>query len=140
MGGPDPQALLEAELRARRDSMPPSLARAVWQLVLGEVEASLETLRAVHEQAADSPATNDATIALIVGDRDAAKAHASVALGASSDWVAGWRQYQASVMALLVGDDAGLPLHRFALEQTADAHRAVEDGATGKVLITVADA
>ncbi|TDD66347.1 NADPH:quinone reductase [Jiangella aurantiaca] len=42
--------------------------------------------------------------------------------------------------ALRIGDDAGLPLHRFALEQTADAHRAVEDGATGKVLITVADA
>lgn len=40
--------------------------------------------------------------------------------------------------AFRVGDDAGVPLHRFGLEQTADAHRAVEDGATGKVLITVA--
>jgi NADPH2:quinone reductase len=37
--------------------------------------------------------------------------------------------------ALAVGDDAGLPLHRFPLEQTAAAHAAVEGGAVGKVLI-----
>jgi NADPH2:quinone reductase len=39
--------------------------------------------------------------------------------------------------ALPVGEEAGLPLHRFPLEQTADAHAAVEDGAVGKVLIDV---
>jgi NADPH2:quinone reductase len=39
--------------------------------------------------------------------------------------------------ALPVGDGAGLPLHRFPLEQTADAHAAVEGGAVGKVLIDV---
>lgn len=39
--------------------------------------------------------------------------------------------------ALRVGDAAGLPLHRFPLERTADAHRAVESGAVGKVLIDV---
>jgi NADPH:quinone reductase len=37
--------------------------------------------------------------------------------------------------ALAVGVDAGLPLHRFPLERTADAHAAVEAGAVGKVLI-----
>jgi NADPH2:quinone reductase len=37
--------------------------------------------------------------------------------------------------ALSVGESAGLPLHRFPLEQTADAHAAVERGAVGKVLI-----
>jgi NADPH:quinone reductase len=37
--------------------------------------------------------------------------------------------------ALPVGADAGLPLHRFSLEQTAEAHAAVEGGAVGKVLI-----
>ena len=41
--------------------------------------------------------------------------------------------------ALSVGEDAGLPLIRFPLERTADAHRAVEAGAVGKVLIDVAD-
>jgi NADPH2:quinone reductase len=37
--------------------------------------------------------------------------------------------------ALRVGEEAGLPLHRFPLERTADAHAAVESGAVGKVLI-----
>jgi NADPH:quinone reductase len=40
--------------------------------------------------------------------------------------------------ALRVGEQAGLPIHRFALEDTAGAHEAVESGATGKVLIAVA--
>jgi NADPH2:quinone reductase len=39
---------------------------------------------------------------------------------------------------LEVGTDAGLPLHRFPLEQTAAAHSAVEGGAVGKVLIDIA--
>ena len=39
--------------------------------------------------------------------------------------------------ALAVGEEAGLPLHRFPLERTADAHAAVEAGAVGKVLIDV---
>jgi NADPH2:quinone reductase len=39
---------------------------------------------------------------------------------------------------LEVGADAGLPLHRFPLDQTAAAHSAVEAGAVGKVLIDVA--
>jgi NADPH:quinone reductase len=39
--------------------------------------------------------------------------------------------------ALPVAEDAGLPLHRFPLAKTADAHQAVQDGAVGKVLIDV---
>ena len=45
--------------------------------------------------------------------------------------------FAASEGALAVGEDAGLPLHRFPLEQTADAHAAAEAGAVGKVLIDV---
>ena len=41
--------------------------------------------------------------------------------------------------ALGVGEEYGLPLLRFPLEQTAAAHDAVENGAVGKVLIDVAD-
>lgn len=37
--------------------------------------------------------------------------------------------------AVRVGAEAGLPLHHFPLERTAEAHRAVEQGAVGKVLI-----
>jgi NADPH2:quinone reductase len=39
--------------------------------------------------------------------------------------------------AIRVGEDAGLPLHRYPLDRTADAHAAVESGAVGKVLIDV---
>ena len=40
--------------------------------------------------------------------------------------------------ALPVGEEAGLPLTRFPLAQTADAHAAVEAGTVGKVLVDVA--
>jgi NADPH:quinone reductase len=40
--------------------------------------------------------------------------------------------------ALPVGEEHGLPLHRFALADTAAAHDAVEAGVVGKVLIDVA--
>jgi NADPH:quinone reductase len=36
-----------------------------------------------------------------------------------------------------VGEQAGLPLHRYRLEDAAAAHAAVERGAVGKVLLTV---
>ncbi|MBM0232230.1 NADPH:quinone reductase [Micromonospora sp. STR1_7] len=39
-----------------------------------------------------------------------------------------------------VGADAGLPLHRYALAETAAAHQAVEDATVGKVLISTSDA
>jgi NADPH2:quinone reductase len=39
--------------------------------------------------------------------------------------------------AFLIGEDAGLPLHRFSLEESAAAHAAVESGAVGKVLVTI---
>lgn len=39
--------------------------------------------------------------------------------------------------ALRVGAEVGVPLHHYALEDTAAAHQAVEDGAVGKVLIDV---
>jgi NADPH2:quinone reductase len=41
--------------------------------------------------------------------------------------------------AFRVGEEAGLPLHRFGLDDVASAHAAVEEGAVGKVLITLGD-
>jgi NADPH2:quinone reductase len=40
--------------------------------------------------------------------------------------------------ALPIGEEAGLPLHRFPLAETAAAHAAVESGVVGKVLVDVA--
>ncbi|GAA5153290.1 NADPH:quinone reductase [Nocardioides marinquilinus] len=42
--------------------------------------------------------------------------------------------------ALRVGEDAGLPLHHYPLDELAAAHDAVEGGAVGKVLVDVTDA
>jgi NADPH2:quinone reductase len=39
--------------------------------------------------------------------------------------------------ALGVGEEHGLPLHHFPLDEAADAHQAVENGTVGKVLIDV---
>ncbi len=39
--------------------------------------------------------------------------------------------------AIRVGSDAGLPFHRFTLDETAEAHDAVHSGVVGKVLIDV---
>jgi NADPH2:quinone reductase len=41
--------------------------------------------------------------------------------------------------AVRVGEDAGLPLHHFSLDQTADAHAAVQNSIIGKVLIDVSE-
>jgi NADPH:quinone reductase len=57
---------------------------------------------------------------------DSAKGHAVADVGAA-----------VADGALPVGEEAGLPLHRFPLDMTADAHAAVEDGTVGKVLIDV---
>jgi NADPH2:quinone reductase len=40
--------------------------------------------------------------------------------------------------ALRVGEDVGVPLHHYPLDQTAAAHDAVERGAVGKVLLDIA--
>jgi NADPH:quinone reductase len=42
-----------------------------------------------------------------------------------------------SAGALRVGEEAGVPLHHFALEDAAAAHDAVEQGAVGKVLLDI---
>jgi NADPH:quinone reductase len=41
--------------------------------------------------------------------------------------------------ALRVGEEVGLPLHHYALEDLAAAHDAVEGGAVGKVLVDIVD-
>ncbi|WP_326834575.1 NADPH:quinone reductase [Amycolatopsis rhabdoformis] len=42
--------------------------------------------------------------------------------------------------SLRLGEDRGLPVHRFALADTAQAHEASENGVTGKILIDVTPA
>jgi NADPH2:quinone reductase len=57
----------------------------------------------------------------------------SEALGAASEDVAA----AVSAGALPVGEEHGLPLVRFPLGQTTEAHQAVENGAVGKILVDI---
>jgi NADPH2:quinone reductase len=61
-------------------------------------------------------------------------------------YTVGWELIQAAAAdvnqaieagAFRIGEHAGLPLHRFSLEDTSAAHAAVQSGAVGKVLVTV---
>ena len=59
---------------------------------------------------------------------------------APDDWRAAALQDVAAAVqsgAVRAGDDAGLPLHHYPLEDTPDAHAAVENGAVGKVIVDV---
>jgi len=57
---------------------------------------------------------------------------------AAKDWAVRDVSSAVAAGALRVGADAGLPIHRFPLERTGDAHAAVEAGAVGKVVVDVA--
>jgi NADPH2:quinone reductase len=61
-------------------------------------------------------------------------------------YTVGWERITAAAVdinraiedgAFHIGEESGLPLHRFDLEDTAAAHSAVENGTVGKVLIAV---
>jgi NADPH2:quinone reductase len=63
-------------------------------------------------------------------------------------YTVGWERIAAAAADLIraigdgafrIGEQAGLPVHRFDLDDTAAAHDAVEGAAVGKVLITVSD-
>jgi NADPH:quinone reductase len=59
---------------------------------------------------------------------------------APQDWRAAALEDVAAAVqsgAVRVGGDAGLPLHHYRLEDTAQAHAAVENGAVGKVIVDV---
>jgi hypothetical protein len=131
MSEPDPQALLEADLRARRDSLGPSLAKATWQLVLGEVDDSLETLRTAHRELVADSERGDRVdlLALLVDDREGARHHAAAALGRTGAlWVPGWRPYQQAMLALLAGQDDLAADHVGEFEAYAATHDRLPSG------------
>ena len=130
MVGFDSDAILEAELRSRRDSLPPSLAKATWQLLLGEVAESLETLSTVHAaMPADvDPAARPAALALLAGDPDAARRQAARDLARPATWVRGWREFHGAMLALLAREDTEARRHVEALETYASGHSRLPSG------------
>lgn len=130
MAGIDPDAILEAELRARRDSLPPSLAKATWQLLLGDVAESLETLAAAHvaTPAEADPTARPAALALLAGDRDGARRHAARAVATSPPWVRGWREFHGAMLGLLARDEEAARRHVEGLESYARGHDRLPSG------------
>ena len=128
-------AMLEAELRARCDSVPPSLAKATWQLLLGETAESIETLAAAHAATPPDtdPAARPAALALLAGDRDAARRHAVHALSTPATWVRGWREFHLAMLALAAGDDEAARGYVQALEAYARGHDRLPSGPPGTV-------
>lgn len=131
MGVPTEQGLVEAELRLRRDHARSLLAKAVWELVLGEIETSLATLR---EQVAQfrregTGGFHRAVVPLIVGDDATAAGEARRELGQPTEAsVPGWRQYTASMLALVAGDDAATAEQVAELELFAKTHDRLSSG------------
>jgi hypothetical protein len=131
LGGPGAQGLVEAELTLRRDHAPSLLARAIWELVLGDVDTSLATLR---EQVAEltrerTGGFHGAVLPLIVGDDATAADEARRELAQPSEqWVPGWRQYRASMLALIAGDDAAAVEQIAELELFAETRERLSSG------------
>lgn len=101
--------ILEAELRLRRDRAPSPFAKAVWQLVLGDPDGGLQTLRDHVADAAITPSGGYhwPALALVAGEAETAARDARAELERPSErWVPGWRQFRSSMLALIASDEA----------------------------------
>lgn len=125
----DPE-LLRAELRARVERARDLYDEAVWQLLLGEADAGLATLRrGLPDLIADVPASlHLAQIALLAGDAGAP----AVAAGAVDDtlarFVPGDREYHATLLALMAGDDELARAQRARLDTFVATHDKLRGG------------
>lgn len=101
-------SLLEAELRARA-MRSGGVERAIWQLALGETAASLQTLRSLPPPTEPSRYWDQRWIVPVLnGDWERAAAEAGEHLRAFGDRpVAGDREFQATLLSLIAGDETG---------------------------------
>ena len=122
--------------------------------VSGDAKAGLATAAGANAALDLAVLRPRGTISVYANDGDApfgVNVFRSMSLNARYQFVllytVGWDRIEAAAAdidraiedgALRVGEPAGLPLHRYPLEDTAGAHAAVERGEVGKVLITVA--
>jgi len=132
----------------------PDAATRIRELAPGGVDIIVEVSAGRNQQLDLAVLRTRGTIAVYANDGNvpfALDVPANMGLNARYQFVllytVGWDRMTAAARdvnaaiadgALTASEDTGLPLHRFTLEQTADAHRAVESGAIGKVLIQVA--
>jgi len=127
-------------------------AQAVRRLVPGGVDLIVEVAPGANAELDLAVLAKHGTIAAYASDREAValKIRPNMVVNARYQFVLvytepeaakrrGLEDVQVAVRSgvLRVGPEVGLPLHRFPLERTADAHAAVEGNIVGKVLIEV---
>ena len=131
MSDKEDRALLEAELRARRDRTPPSLAKATWQMLLGEAEDGLSLLRTYYEQIPRERNRSQPleSLALLLGEPEAAAKEARASLEHTEQrWIPGWREYRRSMLALIAQDDEAARRHVGELDAYANRHERLSHG------------
>ncbi|MFI0722831.1 NADPH:quinone reductase [Streptomyces sp. NPDC021224] len=128
-------------------------AAVIRELAPDGVHVVVEVAPAANAALAARVAAPDAVIAFYANDAESAAVPTFPSMGRNLRWQ-GVLVYTVSAAAkdaavaavsaavadgaFRVGAEAGLPLHRFPLERTADAHDAVEGNVVGKVLVDVA--
>lgn len=136
MSDSDDRGLLQAELTLRRDRTPSPFGRAVWQLVLGEADAGLQTLREHYAEMRGQPGGgyHRAVLPLLFGDSAAASSEARLELEQPSDrWVPGWREYRRALLALTAADEERASEEVRALEVYAAEHAKLPSGPPSSV-------
>jgi hypothetical protein len=111
-------ALLQAELQARAEQARDPLDEAVWRLLAGQADAGLATIRrGVPELRSLAPASAHlAQVALLAGDPTASELAAAAVDEALGRYVPGNREYHATVLALIAGDEELARSHQAALD------------------------
>jgi hypothetical protein len=97
--------LLEAELRARRDHVELALDKAVWSLVVGEADEGLRIIAdyLTEAPADEGPTKHRAELAVVAGNWE--EAARSARLAPVENFVTGYRDYVAAMLALIAGEE-----------------------------------
>jgi hypothetical protein len=122
--------LLRAELLARVERAREPYDEAVWRLLLGDAEAGLDTIRrALPDLLARTPANLQlAKLALLAGDPTAPDAAAAAIDDTLARFVPGSREYHATLLALMAGDDDQASRHQTSLAAYVATHDKLRGG------------
>lgn len=127
--------LLQAELRARVEHARGTYDEAVWRLLLGEAEPGLAAIRRdLPDLIASAPATVSlAQIALLADDPSAPAVAAAAIDQALGGYVAGNREYHATLLAWMAGDEGQARSHQAGLDTFVGAHDKLRGGQPAQV-------
>lgn len=134
MADQDP-GLLQAELRARVQHARDAYDEAVWRLLLGEADAGLATIRRdLPDLANRAPASvHLAQLAFLADDPSSPSVAAAAVDQALGRYVAGNREYHATILALMAGDEQQAGSHQVSLDAFVGSHDTLRGGQPSQV-------